>query len=151
MISVDYFVILGIVLVFSFIHFYFGKNKSISTILSLYIAIIFYEKADILKKLILKNLDPFKHSINEWLIYLGASVVIYLLISKHIHSFEDEGSIVKSIIYGVSISVFVLSISYFLIPSESIYNFGSHIDSLFIKNIGFAPYILAPLVILLFI
>lgn len=151
MIPVDYFIILGLVFLFSFIYFYFGKNKSISAILSLYIAIIFYEKADILNKLIFKNFNPLKHSINQWIVYIGVSIVIYLLISKHIHSFENDSGIVKSIIYGISVTLFILSVSYFLIPSESIYNFGSQIDSLFIKNIGFYPYIFAPLVILLFV
>ncbi len=148
---IDYIILAGLVFVFSFLTFYFGKDKAISSILSLYIGILFYEKTPVLQKIILEGKSPIFHSLNQWVVYLAVSIVIYLLISKHIHSFDTETSIFRSIIFGISLSILILSVSYFIIPSENIYNFGSIIDHLFIKNIGFYPYLLAPLVILLFI
>ncbi len=148
---IDYFVILGLIVVFSFVFFYFGKNKSISVTLSLYLGMLFYEKIPFIEKLILKNKSQIFSSINHWLVYLILSVAFYLLISKHIDSFQSDTSIPKSVIYGLAMTILILSISYFLIPSETIYNFGSQIDHLFVKNIGFYAYILAPIVLLFFI
>lgn len=149
MIPIDYFVILGLVLIFSFVAFYFGKNRSISVTISLYLGILFFEKTPILQKLIIKDTSPLSNTLNQWAVYLLVSTILYLLISRHIHSFESDTSIFKSIVYGISMSIFIMSLSYFLIPSESIYNFSGQIDYLFVKDIGLYPYIFAPFLLLL--
>jgi hypothetical protein len=151
MISIDFLVILGLIIVISALAYFFGRNKSISVLLSMYLGILFYQKAGFISKLMFMGGNITKETINSLIIYLAMVLIAFFLIKRHIEHFDSQLGIAKAFILGISITLFILAFTHFVIPTESLYNFGPKIDSFFTKDIGLFPYLILPLIILLFL
>lgn len=148
MIPVDFFVLFGILVVSTIFCFYIGKSKSLSVLFSLYLSVLFYDKIPFLSKLIFIKNSSLHITINYLILFIAIVLIFNFLISKHIHSFDTDLSISKSIIFGLALTVFILYIGYYIISIEPIYNFSSKIDSIFALKSGNFYLLLAPLAII---
>ena len=146
----DFLVILGLIFIFSVIGFYLGKNKSISILVSMYVGILFYEKLPFLSKVLFLK-SPIGNTLNRLAIYTIIVFLIYLVLKKHISGFGENFNIIKAVFFGLAITIFIIILSYYLIPIESIYDFGDKIDKIFRIKTGLFYPILIPLAIIAFL
>jgi hypothetical protein len=148
--SLDIAIIVGLLIIFGVYCFYFGRNSATTLILSLYIGLLFYTKAPFIEKLLIFKNSPLELSLYILGIYIIFVVLTYLLIKKHIHSLSSDLNAFKSVIFGLAITFFVISIGHLILQTDLIHNFGPKIESI-IDTIGPFYTLLAPLLILLLV
>lgn len=148
----DFLIIGGIFAVVLFLSLRQGKSYLASGIISLYLASFIYEFLPFTKTLV----SSIQGSSNIFWIHTAAFLIffvpIYFVISKVILSDFGRGSkkFARALLLSAAFVGLLISIFYHIIPLESVYNFSTTIDKLFISDMAFNFWLIAPLLLLFF-
>jgi len=131
MISSDL-IILGTIFVISFIYaFSFGRNRTISFIISFYIADFLFQNFHFLNRLIFLQGDSLI-ALNKLIIFIVIFLPLNIIIGRYItESGNARAHIGRTIGYSFAMLILVLIFSYSVVNLTIFYHFSPVIDNLF--------------------
>jgi len=127
-------------------------NKLASAVLSIYIGLFLYTALPFTK--VLNSVT--KSSLNVFWNHLGILLLfvipIWFILSKVISDDPGRGAVkaIRLLLLAIGLLGLVIAIFYRIIPITSIYNFPSFIDKLFVPDLAYTAWLIAPLIILFF-
>lgn len=146
----DILVIVGLVLVGTGFSFFIGKSKAVAIILAFLFAIPLFQAFPFTKQMTVAT-GALPQALNVLAIFLAFVILMFLLLNKYIVGDFIEGNFLKSVFLGIAFAAIVLTLSHFILPLDSLYNFGPNIDTWFGGNLGLFWWIVTPLVIVFFV
>ncbi len=146
----DVLIIVGIFLVGTLFTFFMGKSRGVSIILALFGSIPLFQSFPFTQQLTVATGD-FARSINVIGIFLVFTIGLYFLLNRYVVGDFIEGNFFKSVIFGIAFTAIILALVHFILPFDPIYDFKQNVDQWFGGNFGMFWWILAPLMILLFV
>ncbi|MES2213892.1 MAG: hypothetical protein V4465_00665 [Patescibacteria group bacterium] len=127
-------------------------NKLVSAILSLYIGSLLYIVLPFTKVVT----ESVKGTMNIFWIHAGMllvfSIPLWFILNRVVEVNPGYGArkALKATLLTLGFVGIVLSISYHLIPIQSLYDFPPIVDRLFASSTAYAAWLIAPLIVLFF-
>ncbi len=146
----DVLVIIGLVVVGTGLTFFLGKSKTVAFLLALFAAIPLYQSFPFITQFTVAT-GALPQALNVLGIFLAFTVLMFFVLNKYIVGDFINGNFFKSVILGIAFTALVLALSYFVLPVESLYDFGPNIDKWFTGNFGLFWWLVIPLGIIFFV
>ena len=151
-ISSDLIVLVTVFVVLCIYALYFGKEKIISLLISFYPATLLYKNIPFLDKLIILSGDV-PILLNKLVIFLLVLVLMNIIIARYIYTEEYGGSKNYLRVFGYALAgtILFLVFCYTVISLNLFHDFSPFVDKLFVGEIKVFGWLVAPLIILLFL
>jgi len=146
----DILIILGILVLGTLFTFFLGKSKGVSLVLSLFGAIVLFQSFPFMKHMVVLS-GPVLESLNIIGVFLAFTLGLFFLLDQYIVVDFSEHHFVRSLFIGIAFTAIILALIYFILPFAPLYDFGPNIDKWFQGHFNLFWWLVAPLIILIFV
>lgn len=152
--SVDAFVLVGLVVVLFFFGLRYDKGSIIALILSLYVALLAYIHFPFKEQILLFGANDFQILVSNAILFSLFTIIIYTIINRVFYAEFPSRSgrrFTQAFLLALAGTALLIAFSYHVLPITSVYDFGASVDALFAPSSLFFWWLIAPLVVFLFV
>lgn len=152
--SVDAIVVITLVAALFFFGLRYGKGSIIALVLSLYVALLSYIHFPFKEQFLLFGVDEFRVFISNIVLFGLFTIIIYSVIRRVFYAefpTRSRRRFTQAFLLSLGGTALLIAFSYHVLPITTVYDFGASIDALFAPSSFFFWWLIAPLVVFLFV
>jgi len=132
--SIDFFILLAIFLFFILYAFYFGKERIITFILSLYVAAFLFPIFPYIESVLIFTDSPLQVVLSKVSIFVAFALVANIIIGRFTFSEFSRNTFYgwfETFLLSFSATALLLVFSYHILPITEVYDFNPYLDIIF--------------------